>query len=347
MTGILQYTGPSMAAAIVTYTANQTAELAQSLSSGHASLLSGRRAYVNAVPDEAAEEAVTWAGAHTGASVSWGSLKRRKPMNLQMPDIDLGLNIKSFAADMLSTMDELFPGLRAAAQQALAKANAAIWAPTGHTHDEAAARAAVDAVHAQATYEAQKGGRAALAAAAAANHRFAPGRTMGGIAEAYGEAARTGIGAAGQMYRDTAEAEYTNRLKMARAALDARAQAISGFADAVTRAFAARAGAEAGVVREIISAVGGKIDTNLLRYSLKAQVDGLIAQAATEFASARAAAARIGNKSATDFKIVGTPYEHYVNATGAQAATLFNQLRGNAGIRGSDVDITDYEVIQG
>ena len=342
---VFSYMGPSMAAAIVAHTANRTADLAILLSGQHHSHAGASAKAITDIPAVPLAAEVERGRREDRASARLAAFQRRVPMKLSAPDIDLDASIGGFARDFLLSMDELFPGLREAAIEALRRAGKAIWEPVGHYYSEPIDRGTVDATDARALHEAYETTREVMNAAAAGKHRFLPGDAQERIATIRGASAEAGITTAAKAYTDNVEKEYALRLQLAREALDAQAQTISGFADAISEALNRKRAAEAGIANAMVSVIGDKIDTNILRFAQKARIDQIITQAASEFTQVDVGEATTRDFSAADWKAGRAVFDQYSANLAAHAATLYNQLRGNAGLSSSDQDITEYEVL--
>lgn len=347
MSDIIEYAGPSLAAAMVTYVANQTATLADSLSASYAASYPRSVSAIADIPDSPGAVAVSRSYRESEARRRAEALADRDPTKLSVPLVDLNAAIQDFSYNFLATANSLFPALSAAAASAAARAAAGIVAPTAAHYDNIAEGQAVDLADSKATRAAFAEARQQMEEAARRGYRYLPGAAQSRIGELYAAAQAESSRRASELFAETTESEYTLRLGLARAGLRTHAQILGGMTDAVTQILRERMAAEARATNAMVSILGERIDTSLLRFSHKARIDALIQRAADRFTRTDVAAADTGEIKTQDFKNARTTFDTYYAAIASQAATLYNQLRGTASLSGTDSDVTDYEVVGG
>ena len=343
---IISYYGPSLTAAVVAQTANQTAALAQRLSSEHHGLADASARAIHDIPDVPAVANVDRLPRVEDLEELVADLRKVEPLKLRMPEVELdGANIAGFSRDMLLALEQFFPGLRAAVAEALRRGGAALWAPVGHHYNEGIDRGAVEAAHERAANAAADDVRDVMNAAAKSAHRFMPGTAHERIAIIRGRAAEAGIKAAEKAYTDNVDKEYALRLKIARAMLDVQSHVISGFAESIAQVLNHKYSTETRIRDALLSVTDGRINVALSNFALKAHIDRMITRAANEFTQLDIKTAESGEHQTPDWRTGRRTFDQYRETLATRAATLYNQLRANAGLSNTDSDVTDYETL--
>lgn len=345
MADIIQYAGPSLAASIVTFVANRTAALADSTSKLYSDSYAKAKQAIESIDTTPSAAAVLRQTREDEARARVGDLAERASTRLSVPLVDLDASIQNFSLNFLQTANQIFPGLADAAQATSARAADVIGASVAANYDQANERRLVDIADAAATRTAFAAAREQMEDAARRGHRFLPGRVQAALAQAFGGSIESASQAAREIHVATVDREYALRLALAKAGLRTHAQVLGGMVDAVTQALRARMAAEAEATNAMTSVLRGRIDASLLRYSQKARVEALIQRAADRFTNGDVAGVKSSDFGIEDWRNANAALNTYYTALANQAATLYNQLRANASMHGSDSDVTDYEEV--
>lgn len=295
---------------------------------------------IPALPDETQ---VRWASTYSNA-VGAMALARQPVAGaiLPMPDYAVDNAVGTLADRMLDAIETLFPEVAAAGEMADAALIAGLNGGTGVTHTESVDRLNADNAFAFDQREAYAQERLMVDAAAAAGHRFLPGAAFDAIARLHAATVRQHDQAVAAAYQARVAEEQAAKLKLARAATDARMRNIREFTSKVVDLFRLKQRAHALHVADHNALIGEKSDLERLTAAERNRIEAVIQETARKRHDARVKAAQIGDNAVTSAKLKVATSGQMVDMLGTLSAQLYNQIRASGGWSGSEQDVTDY-----
>lgn len=253
--------------------------------------------------------------------------------------------VGTFFSNYLTVLDQLFPGLSAAGDDADAFIAAALASTTGVSYSELVDRTPGETAFLVARKQTFMQEREALDAAASAGHRFAPGATMDMIARLHGEGTQSALAALQQAHSARLEQERADKMRLIRSQIGTRMDRVKKVQQQTAEAFRLKMRARGMWVSDqnaVIDAANNKINLNA---QFKARIDAARREAASRLHGSVVSALEIGDRSVDLGKLKMMNGQELVDMLGNMAGTLLNQIHASGSYRGSERDATDWDSI--
>lgn len=264
------------------------------------------------------------------------------------PDIDrmplfLENVIGSFFEDYIGKLDALFPGLGMAGADADAFVRAALTSAVGMSYNEVVDSTPARTAFLMAQRQTFAKEREMLDTAAGAGHRFAPGQVLEAIARARGASVASATEALTQAHAQRLEQERNEKMRLARASLDASMDRVKRLHQQVAEAFRLKLRARGMWINDQNAVVDAANNIIALNERFNSQVSELMR---------RMAARRFGMKfdeaaarDRDDFlgKLKMANANEVVDLFGNAVTTLMNQVQGKGAYNGLERDMTDWD----
>lgn len=281
------------------------------------------------------------------ASVVRGALGDAK-LEGENPNIDrmplfLENVIGSFFEDYIGKLDALFPGLGMAGADADAFVRAALTSAVGMSYNEVVDSTPGHTAFLMAQRQAFAKEREMLDTAAGAGHRFAPGQALETIARMRGASVAAATEALTQAHAQRLEQERSEKMRLARASMDASMDRVKRLHQQVAEAFRLKLRARGMWINDQNAVVDAANNIIALNARFDSQVSELMR---------RTAARRFGLKfdevatlDRDDFlgKLKMANANEVVDLFGNAVTTLMNQVQAKGAYNGLERDVTDWD----
>ena len=270
------------------------------------------------------------------------NLEGRNPNIDRMP-LFLENVIGSFFEDYIGKLDALFPGLGMAGADADAFVRAALTSAVGMSYNEVVDSTPAHTAFLMAQRQTSAKEREVLDTAAGAGHRFAPGQVLEAIARARGASVASATEALTQAHAQRLEQERNEKMRLARASLDASMDRVKRLHQQVAEAFRLKLRARGMWINDQNAVVDAANNIIALNERFNSQVSELMR---------RTAARRFGLKfdevatlDRDDFlgKLKMANANEVVDLFGNAVTTLMNQVQGKGAYNGRESDVTDWD----
>ncbi len=279
------------------------------------------------------------AGALGGASVVGSG------PNIAPPPALIESAVVSFFEDYTTVIDELFPGLSQAANDADAFISAALASVVGVSYSEQVDRSAAETAFALARKQAHAQEREVLDAASAAGHRFAPGTALNAIARLHAESTRAGHEAIVAAHAARLQQERSDKMRLVRSQIDMRMDRVRKLHQQTAEAFRLKLKARGMWIND----QNAVIDATNSQYAINAQFQARVAALLKDVAARRhnsaVSALEIGDRKLDIGRLKMMNGQELVDLLGQMVGTLLNQIRANGSYNGTERDVTDWDSI--
>ncbi|AOG21871.1 hypothetical protein [Acidovorax sp. RAC01] len=251
----------------------------------------------------------------------------------------------SFFDDYMAKMDLLFPGMSAAGQSAETFVRTALASATGMSYSELVDGTPAETAFLMARRQAFAQEREALDTAAAAGHRFAHGQVMDALARMHGSSISAATDALVQSHAKRLEQERSEKIRLARTALDTGMNRLKKIHEQVAESFKLKLRARGMWINDqnqVVDSVNGVIALN---EKFDANVTGLIRKAASRRFGLDFDAAAAADRDDFLGKIKMANANEVVDLFGNMVTTLMNQVSTKGGYNGTETDRTDWDSI--
>ncbi|MFY9460476.1 MAG: hypothetical protein WAP57_12075 [Aquabacterium commune] len=272
--------------------------------------------------------------------------------NLEGPDPDIEIMpmfldnvVGSFFEDYTDKLDMLFPGLGAAGADAVEFARRSLASNIGMSYNEFVDQTPIDSAFLLAQRDAFAQEREALAAAAAAGHRFAPGATMDALARMHGNSISTATDTMKQVYAARLAQERSEKMRMAAASIDTSMQRIKKLHQQVAEAFKLKMRARGLWINDQNQVVDAANNVYAMNEKFNTALTALMRKTATRRFGLKFD--ELATKDRDDFigKLKMANANEVVDLFGNMVTTLMNQVSGKGAYNGTERDITDWDNI--
>ena len=276
-------------------------------------------------------------GALSSASVAGGG-----PGIPQLP-ATIENAVVSFFEGYTITLDQLFPGLSLAGEDADAFVAAALASTIGVSYNETVDSTPAEAAFLLARKQAHEQERAALDLSATAGHRFAPGATFDVIARLHGESTAQASSAITAAFAARLAQERSDKMRLIRSQIDTRMDRVKRIQQQVADAFRLKMRARGLWINDQNAVIDATNNQFAMSAQFKARVDSLIRDTAARLHGNVVAGLEIGDRRVDIGKIKMMNGQELVDMLGTMVATLQNQIRGSGSYNGTERDATDWE----
>lgn len=279
-------------------------------------------------------------------ALSGANLEGKNPNIGRMP-LFLENVVGSFFEDYIGKLDALFPGLGMAGANADAFVRAALTSAVGMSYNEVVDSTPARTAFLMAQRQTFAKEREMLDTAAGAGHRFAPGQVLEAIARARGASVASATEALTQAHAQRLEQERNEKMRLARASLDASMDRVKRLHQQVAEALRLKLRARGMWINDQNAVVDAANNIIALNERFNSQVSELMR---------RTAARRFGLKfdeavalDRDDFlgKLKMANANEVVDLFGNAVTTLMNQVQGKGAYNGLERDMTDWDSILG
>ena len=344
ITPTLSFPSPGLAAQVVVTAINIIRKMAVGVEHyAEANQGTAVNEVVEKIPNLPDETQVRWDSIMSNAGAAMA--KARIPAegaNLPMPAYLVENAVGTLTDKMLDAIETLFPEVAAAGAQADAALIAALKGPVGVTYTESVDRLAADTAFAFDQREAFAQERAMLDSAAAAGHRFLPGASFDAIARMHAATVRQHDQAVAAAYQARVAEEQAAKLKLARAATDARIRNIREFTAKIVDLFRLKQRAHAMHIGDHNTLIEEKSTMERLTAAERNRIESVIQDTAKRRLDARVKSAQIGDGAEASAKLKLATANEMIDMLGTLSATLYNQIGGRGSWGGTESDVTDY-----
>lgn len=281
------------------------------------------------------------AGALGGSSVA-GSGPNVEPL----PAI-INEAVGTFFSNYLTVLDQLFPGLSAAGDDADAFIAAALASTVGVSYSDLVDRTPGETAFLMARKQVFLQEREALDTAAAAGHRFAPGATMDMLARLHGEGTQSAMAALQQAHAARLEQERSDKMRLIRAQIGTRMDRVKKVQQQTAEAFRLKLRARGMWISDQNAVIDAANNRVALNAQFKARIDAARREAASRLHGSVVSALEVGDRSVDLGKLKMMNGQELVDMLGNMAATLLNQIRASGSYNGREDDRTDWDSVLG
>ena len=251
--------------------------------------------------------------------------------------------IGSFFEDYIGKLDALFPGLGMAGADADAFVRAALTSAVGMSYNEVVDSTQAHTAFLMAQRQTFAKEREALDTAAGAGHRFAPGQVLEAIARARGAGVASATEALTQAHAQRLEQERNEKMRLARASLDASMDRVKRLHQQVAEAFRLKLRARGMWINDQNAVVDAANNIIALNERFNSQVSELMRRTAVRRCGLTFddAAARARDDFLGKLKMANA--NEVVDLFGNAVTTLMNQVQGKGAYNGLERDVTDWD----
>lgn len=253
--------------------------------------------------------------------------------------------VGSFFEDYTDKLDMLFPGLGAAGADAVEFARRSLASNIGMSYNEFVDQTPIDTAFLMAQRDALAQERDILEAAAAAGHRFAPGKAMDALARLHGGSVATATEAMKQVYAARLAQERSEKMRMAAASIDTSMQRVKKMHQQVAEAFKLKLRARGLWINDQNQVVDSANNVYAMNEKFNTALTALIRKTATRRFGLKFD--EMAAKDREDFlgKLKMMNANEVVDLFGNMVTTLMNQVSGKGGYSGTERDVTDWDSI--
>jgi hypothetical protein len=253
--------------------------------------------------------------------------------------------VGSFFEDYTDKLDMLFPGLGAAGADAVEFARRALASSIGMSYNEFVDQTPIDTAFLMAQRDTLAQERDILEAAAAAGHRFAPGKAMDALARLHGGSVATATEAMKQVYAARLAQERSEKMRMAAASIDTSMQRIKKLHQQVAEAFKLKLKARGMWINDQNQVVDSANNVYAMNEKFNTALTALMRKTATRRFGLKFD--ELAAKDRADFigKLKMMNANEVVDLFGNMVTTLMNQVSGKGAYNGTERDGTDWDSI--
>ena len=275
-------------------------------------------------------------------ALSGANLEGKNPNIGRMP-LFLENVVGSFFEDYIGKLDALFPGLGMAGTNADAFVRAALTSAVGMSYNEVVDSTPAHTAFLMAQRQTFAKEREALDTAAGAGHRFAPGQVLEAIARARGASVASATEALTQAHAQRLEQERNEKMRLARASLDASMDRVKRLHQQVAEAFRLKLRARGMWINDQNAVVDAANNIIALNERFNSQVSELMRRTAARRFGLKfdEAAARDRDDFLGKLKMANA--NEVVDLFGNAVTTLMNQVQGKGAYNGLERDVTDWD----
>lgn len=275
-------------------------------------------------------------------ALSGANLGDKNPNIDRMP-LFLENVIGSFFEDYIGKLDALFPGLGMAGADADAFVRAALTSAVGMSYNEVVDSTPARTAFLMAQRQTFAKEREMLDTAAGAGHRFAPGQVLEAIARARGASVASATEALTQAHAQRLEQERNEKMRLARASLDASMDRVKRLHQQVAEAFRLKLRARGMWINDQNAVVDAANNIIALNERFNSQVSELMRRTAARRFGLKfdEAAARDRDDFLGKLKMANA--NEVVDLFGNAVTTLMNQVQGKGAYNGLERDVTDWD----
>lgn len=255
--------------------------------------------------------------------------------------------VGKFFQGYLATLDQLFPGLSAAGDDADAFIAAALSSVVGVSFSDQVDRAPAHTAFLLARKQAFQQERDGLDAAAAAGHRFAPGSTMDAIARMHAESTQAAMQALQQAHSARLEQERSDKMRLVRSQIDTNMNRVKKIHQQTAEAFKLQMRARGLWISDQNALIEANNSQIVLSAQFKARMEAARREAAAKLHANAVSALEVGDRTLELGKLKMMNGQELVDMLGNMAATLQNQIRTSGSYRGTERDATNWDDILG
>ena len=303
-------------------------------------------AALRAIPDSPDASKVSFKGQASAVrdALSGANLGGKNPNIDRMP-LFLENVIGSFFEDYIGKLDALFPGLGMAGADADAFVRAALTSAVGMSYNEVVDSTPARTAFLMAQRQTFAKEREMLDTAAGAGHRFAPGQVLEAIARARGASVASATEALTQAHAQRLEQERNEKMRLARASLDASMDRVKRLHQQVAEAFRLKLRARGMWINDQNAVVDAANNIIALNERFNSQVSELMRRMAARRFGLKfdEAAARDRDDFLGKLKMANA--NEVVDLFGNAVTTLMNQVQGKGAYNGLERDMTDWDSI--
>ena len=251
--------------------------------------------------------------------------------------------VSTFFAGYLGKMDELFPGLSQAGQDAQDWAYAVLQGTIAATYQED-----VDAAKPETVFQLARKGvwdqeRKVMDAAAAAGHRFLPGAAHNVIARLHADSLQAVAQAQVASHLARVQQERAAKMQLVRSLVDQRMGRIKQIHQQAAEAFKAKMRAKGLWVEDQNAVVDAFNRQHVIGAQFRTRLTQLMQESARRLHISIEDGLRTGDLSVELAKLNVGNGQEIVDMLGNMITTLNNQIRGNGSYNGNERDVTDWD----
>ncbi|RYF38589.1 MAG: hypothetical protein EOO27_50555, partial [Comamonadaceae bacterium] len=248
--------------------------------------------------------------------------------------------VMSFYEDYTGAMEQLFPGLLAAGEQADRFIQSALQSAIGVSYSEQVDRTGADTVFALARKAAFQQERETFDVAGAAGHRFAPGTALNAITRIHAESTQQAADAIAAAHASRLDQERSDKMRLVRAEIGQRMDRIKKIQSQVADAFRMKMRASGMWVNDQNAVIDAWNNTHVMPVQFQARMADMLREVTARRHASVVGAYEVSDRAVDIGRLRLGNGQEIVDMLGNMIATLQNQIRASGSYSGTERDIT-------